>query len=116
MINRYHGNSGKMIRMEEPRPISADNRGMENKTPAQPRPEMKKQYPHSPPAQKSRRSGGGNGAPALLEKLGKLLPAGGSKLAGLETEDIILLLILYLMYRESGDSELLMIMGAMFLL
>ena len=34
----------------------------------------------------------------------------------LETEDIILLLILYLMYRESGDSELLIIMGAMFLL
>ena len=29
---------------------------------------------------------------------------------------IILLLILYLMYRESGDSELLIIMGAMFLL
>ena len=34
----------------------------------------------------------------------------------LETDDIILLLILYLMYRESGDSELLIIMGAMFLL
>lgn len=37
-------------------------------------------------------------------------------LSELETEDIILLLILYLMYRESGDSELLIIMGAMFLL
>ena len=29
---------------------------------------------------------------------------------------IFLLLILYLMYRESGDSDLLIIMGAMFLL
>ena len=28
----------------------------------------------------------------------------------------LLLLILYLMYRESGDQELLIIMGAMFLL
>ena len=48
-----------------------------------------------------------------LENLGKLLP---ERIGELETEDIILLLILYLMYRESGDSELLIIMGAMFLL
>ena len=34
----------------------------------------------------------------------------------LETEDLILLLILYLLYRDSGDSELLIMMGAMFLL
>ena len=43
---------------------------------------------------------------------GRLLP--GLR-EGLETEDLLLLLILYLMYRESGDSELLIIMGAMFL-
>ena len=48
-----------------------------------------------------------------LEELGKALP---ERIGELETEDIILLLILYLMYRESGDSELLVIMGAMFLL
>jgi len=34
----------------------------------------------------------------------------------LETEDLILLLILYLMYRESGDVEMLFILGAMLLL
>ena len=34
----------------------------------------------------------------------------------LETEDLLLLLILYLLYRESGDRELLIMMGAMFLL
>ena len=38
------------------------------------------------------------------------------KLQALETEDLILLLILYLMYRESGDSELLYTMAAMILL
>ena len=43
----------------------------------------------------------------------RLLP---DKIGELETDDNILLLILYLMYRESGDSELLIIMGAMFLL
>lgn len=48
-----------------------------------------------------------------LGDIGRLLP---DKIGELETDDIILLLILYLMYRESGDSELLIIMGAMFLL
>ena len=33
-----------------------------------------------------------------------------------ETEDLLLVLILYLLYRESGDEELLVILGAMFLL
>ena len=56
---------------------------------------------------------GGGGLLSGLEGLKKLIP---SKAGELETEDIILLLILYLMYRESGDQELLMIMGAMFLL
>ncbi|MEI3101482.1 MAG: hypothetical protein V8T45_06725 [Oscillospiraceae bacterium] len=48
-----------------------------------------------------------------LEELGKALP---ERIGELETEDVIILLILYLMYRESGDSKLLVIMGAMFLL
>lgn len=51
--------------------------------------------------------------PLLGGSLSELLP---KSLGQLETEDIILLLILYLMYRESGDKELLIIMGAMFLL
>lgn len=33
----------------------------------------------------------------------------------LQTDDLLLLLILYLMYRESGDKELLFMMGAMLL-
>ena len=65
----------------------------------------------------ARHSHGSAGAPvkspAGLGAFTRLLP---EKAAALETEDLILLLILYLMYRESGDSELLMIMGAMFLL
>ena len=34
----------------------------------------------------------------------------------LETEDLLLLLILYLLYRESGDTQMLLVMGAMLLL
>ena len=33
----------------------------------------------------------------------------------METDDLILALILYLMYRESGDKDLLIMLGAMFL-
>ena len=67
--------------------------------PLSPRPE-----PPPPPRQ-----------PGLLPglDLGRLLPGLGE---GFETEDLMLLLILYLLYRESGDQELLVILGAMFLL
>lgn len=73
-----------------------------------------KPMPESSIAQKPKAS------PPPLKSLGKaanplgaLLPKG---IPELETEDLILLLILYLMYRESGDSDLLIMMGAMFLL
>lgn len=93
MYNLYRGNSGRVRRVEEPKaqpappPVAA---------PPKPPPKM----PVKPP-------------PNPLSRLTDLLPA---KLGELETEDILLMLILYLMYRESGDSELLMIMGAMFLM
>lgn len=95
MINRYQGNSGRVVRYEEQGERNA--RSAEKRSP-----------PPGAPA--------GPASPAGftgLESLGRLLP---EKIGELETEDIILLLILYLMYRESGDSELLIIMGAMFLL
>ena len=100
MINRYQGNSGKVSRYMEP---GEKNRGQ------------------NPPAHRSASStatGQARGKEpksilSSLEGLGKMLP---ERIGELETEDIILLLILYLMYRESGDSELLIIMGAMFLL
>ena len=37
-------------------------------------------------------------------------------LGGLETEDLLLMAILYLLYRESGDEELLFILAALLLL
>ncbi|MCM1149710.1 MAG: hypothetical protein NC319_06460, partial [Butyricicoccus sp.] len=50
----------------------------------------------------------------LSGELGRLL----SRLSpmNLETEDLILAMILYLMYRDSRDEELLYIMAAMFLM
>lgn len=89
MYNRYRGNGSRPERME-------DDTLPVGKRPQQERiiaPTTKK-----PPLPK-----------LLPDKIGK-------SLASLETEDLLLILILYLMYRESGDKELLLIMGAMYLL
>ncbi len=88
MYKRYQGNSGRVTRVDEEahRPVPPEQRP-------------------SPSPRPPRRQG-------LPELLGGLLPGGQDW----DTEDLILLLILYLMYRESGDSDLLVILGAMFLL
>lgn len=85
--NLYRGNGGRARRVED--------------TPTAPKPPPKKPKPppSAPPSV---------GLPVLRD-----LPR---KLGELETEDLLLILILYLMYRESGDKELLVIMGAMYLL
>ena len=50
----------------------------------------------------------------LSGELGRLL--GRLSPMKLETDDLLLMMVLYLMYRESHDEELLFIMAAMFLL
>ena len=98
MYNRYQGNTGRVERMnDEP-----------NQRPSA-RPGQRRETPRDSPS----RAQPVTAVSGLLEQFGKLLP---DAFGELETEDIILLLVLYLMYRESGDSELLIIMGAMFLL
>lgn len=97
--NRYHGNSGRVTRVDE-RPAASAS--------ASPQP-IRLSAPMPAPSFNSKPKP----LPLLGGSLSELLP---KSLGQLETEDIILLLILYLMYRESGDSELLIIMGAMFLL
>ena len=49
--------------------------------------------------------------PGLSGELGKLFGKLGS--LSLETEDLLLMAVLYLMYRESGDRELLIMIGAL---
>ena len=121
MINRWQGNSGRVQRLNEPQDKRPPARDKEQhpSPPVQDAATGRGQAVHPrrtmpqslPPLYHSGKNTGGifKG----LEGLKKLIPNKGEPL---ETEDIILLLILYLMYRESGDSELLMIMGAMFLL
>ena len=89
MYNRYRGNGSRPERME-------DHPSAKSPTPCRPS--------ITPPSAKPPKRSG-----LIPEKLTK-------SLASLETEDLLLILILYLMYRESGDKELLIIMGAMYLL
>ena len=109
MINRWQGNSGRVQRLPE----------RQDRAPRGPQGRPEPPPPQQSPAQRRQAPslfsgfGSGGGILSSLDGLKKLLP---SRMEELETEDIILLLILYLMYRESGDQELLMIMGAMFLL
>ena len=90
MINRYEGNTGRVTRLPEEKDLRPPARAPE--------------YPRRPTA---------GPRPSVIPDLRRLIP---DVMGELETEDLLLLLILYLMYRESGDQELLIIMGAMFLL
>ena len=89
MPKRYQGNSGRFTWVP-PRPFPP------------PPPELPPGSPPPPP-----RPAGQQGQPGF-----SLLP----KLVGeLETEDLILLLLCYLFYRESGDSDWLIVLGALLL-
>ena len=108
MYNRYHGNSGRVERVEEPA-----RQGTGQTRAGAPQTQTREQ----PPVQTPRRTGhsGGMGyipaarlpgaLPRLNGTLGKLLR--GMPGRGLETEDLLLLLLLFLLYRESGDEEFL---------
>lgn len=91
MYNRYRGNGSKPEKLPEPEQKREEKRQMS--APAR-------------PVQKSKQHDPKNGLTTFIPQ----------KLGELETEDLLLILILYLMYRESGDKELLIIMGAMYLL
>ena len=93
MINRYEGNTGRFTRMPEPQDLPPPPPG------PMPRPVRPAPEPMPPP-------------PPGLD-LRRLLPGIGAEL---ETEDLLLLLILYLLYRESGDKDWLMTLGAMLFL
>ena len=110
MLNRYQGNTGRVVRIDDSCPP--------------PNPDILTGRPHSPtpatggkpPAALQALLGGGSAPGGIFDRLARLVPGKLSAIGELETEDIILLLILYLMYRESGEVELLIILGAMFLL
>ena len=120
MYNRYDGNTGRFVRIPEPEPPARRQQPALRNPP--PPPERRPTY--NPPPERSRAKYGppparGGGLDSLFPEnisglLGKLVP--GALREGLELEDLLLMLILSLMYRESGDKELLIVLGAMLFL
>ena len=88
MVKRYEGNTGRVVHIED--------------RPPSPPPVPAVRQNRTPPAAR----------PALPMQLERLLGGVGK----LETEDLLLLLILYLLYRESGDGDWLVTLGAMLFL
>ena len=95
-MRRYDGNTGRYVHVPDP----ADRgRPPRNRQPPEPPPPQPKKMP--PP------NSFGSGFQNLLSNIFA---------QGFETEDLLLFAVLFLMYRETGDKELLIIMGGMFLL
>ena len=97
MYNRYDGNSGRYVRVDDA-PAAP---GKPNGTPAPP---SQRQSGIAPRQRPERRDG--------ADIFSRIIP---NAIAELDTEDVILMLVLYLMYRESGDKELLIMLGSLFL-
>ena len=92
MVNRYIGNTGQVQRIPEPQQC---------KQPAEAHQGGSQSMQKPPPKQ----TGGGFNSP-VQRILNRISPA------NLEQEDLILLLILYLLYRESGKTEFLITLAA----
>ena len=104
-VNRYIGNSGRVERIPEREDAPRQEPFYR---PRQVQPGMNARPP-KPPREEKASPGIGS---ALQGKLGEML----IKFTELETEDIILYLVLYLLYRESGDEQYLIILGIMLFL
>ena len=97
MAKRYEGNTGRV------RPLEEHTEPRERPAP-----------PPEPPRREPPRPPGMNPLSELLPRQLQRMLSGS--LRDLETEDVLLLLILYLLYRESGDPYFLLTLAAMLFL
>lgn len=94
-MNRYVGNSGVVERIPEPDTATAAHQAI---------PSTGRLVENEKPSSHSLFSKGLGG---VLSKLGKAAP---------EFEDILLIAMMYMLYRETGDIEFLLIGGAILIL
>lgn len=120
MYNRYIGNTGRVSRIDDSAHTlsSAPRKNppqRSNPAPQQPREEKKQENAVRraplPAPQCQRPPSPLSGLSGIASEIMKKLSPGA-----FETEDILLILILWLLYKESGDEELLFAMIALFLL
>jgi hypothetical protein len=119
MYNHYQGNTGRVHRVEDKRVpegkssvATSGNSGDEHRAPDGHAPENHRAARPAAPPPVSRRPP--SPLAGLSGELGRLLR--GLSPMNLETEDLLLAMVLYLLYRESGDEEMLYILAAMLLL
>ena len=104
--NRYRGNSGSVERIEDDSPSPPPPPPPPSPSPPPPPPrEAATERPRPPAAPPP---------PGLGEGLGRLLRRLSPQ--GLETEDFLLMGILYLLYRETGDRDFLIMLGGILFL
>ena len=119
MYNRYIGNTGRVHRIDDA-PANAKNR--QHSAPAQRNASLRSPGEDSKPKDAGRRAplpaAQCQRPPSPLSGLSGIASEIMKKLSpgAFETEDILLILILWLLYKESGDEELLFTMIALFLL
>lgn len=92
-MTRYYGNTGRREHFPEPEP--------------------ELQSALAQPREKPPRHNSGRGGSQSFD-FSKLLSR--FSLSNLEQEDLLLMLVVYLLYRESGDTELLITLGALLFL
>ena len=108
--NRYRGNSGSVERVEDfspPPPSVPPDVSQPLPPPPPPREAAARPRPPSPPPHTPPPPGLGEGLGKLLRRLSP---------GGLETEDFLLMGILYLLYRETGDRDFLIMLGGILFL
>lgn len=113
---RYQGNTGRYVWVPDP-PSQAPtpSRGrLPEPSRGQGRGRQRGDTGRNPREDRERTD---TGRPSLLDLGGGLSDMLSKAFPdGFEMEDALLLLVLFLMYKETGDKDLLIIMGAMFLL
>ena len=129
-LNRYNAATGSYIYMPEPERDAGARRAPAREQPPAREPEGAAPGRESGaiPVYSQRAAARERPAPARLPGPGESPLAGLDKLLGgfsgkmnrrlasLETEDLLLCAVIYLMYRESGDGQLLLVLAAMLLL
>ena len=98
MYNRYTSHDTGDFSPVEP---------LQQQEPPPQQPPHHRQPPHQPPP---------SDAPPVWEKLRGLLSGLLGKFTDLDSGDLLLLAMLYLLYRDGGDEELMIAIGLLFLL
>lgn len=113
MYRHYDGNSGRSRMVGEPERKKGQFQG-KTLAPVPERAEKQEKKAEPPKTKKPSYEAPPSPLSGLSGELGKIFGKLGS--FSLETEDLLLIAVLYLMYRESGDKELLIMIGALLFL